>query len=192
MHLEAAVPRVFAIVFSIAWGVFRPRGGLNCVHQVFVVMSRVGYLIGQMPAWAQLGSNLRSRQLVGTACFGTERLLVWVPECAAGAWPAKCARAVVAFGCTPDCSAQGSLQLFTSDVPSSYLVGGLDRTGWLGDGWLGHRGGVAASGTVASATGRWLPEHARAQGFSPWSLAAQFVFSCAVPVIFPQLVFLCR
>ena len=37
-------------------------------------------------------------------------------------------------------------------------------TGWLGDGRLGHRGGVVASGTVACATGSRLAQPARVPG----------------------------
>ena len=39
-----------------------------------------------------VSSNASRRQLVGTARFGgMERLLTWVPECAAGTWSANCA-----------------------------------------------------------------------------------------------------
>ena len=80
MHLQAAGPRPFAVVFSISKGVFRPRGRLNCVHCFFLVMSRVGRFIGHMPGCATkhlciVVCSVCSRQLVGTACFCTECLL---------------------------------------------------------------------------------------------------------------------
>ena len=117
-----------------------------------------------------VGSDVCSRQLVGTACFGIERLLAYVPECAAGTWSAKRASStVVAFYCLPDCSAQGSLPLFTSACFrccsswwADWVQAGL-VTGWLGDGRLGYREGVTASGTVACAKSRWLAQHARMQ-----------------------------
>ena len=58
--------------------------------------------------------NVCSRQLVGTISVCTERLLAWVPECSETTWSAKRAgSAVVAFDCSPDCSAQGILQPLT-------------------------------------------------------------------------------
>ena len=85
MHLQAAGPRAFAVVFSISRGVFRPRGRLNCVHRFFS-----GDEPCRPPHWAHAGMgtagcatrhlctvvrNVCSRQLVGTACLCTVCLL---------------------------------------------------------------------------------------------------------------------
>ena len=87
IHLQAAGPRMFAVVFSIAKGVFRPRSRSSCAHRFFLVMSRVGHLIGHNPASAQLAVP----QSIFAPSFAT---------CAAGSWLAQLvfARSVFSHG----------------------------------------------------------------------------------------------
>ena len=154
-------------------------------------MSRVGHLIGHMPAWAQLAVP----RSIFAPSFAT---------CAAGSWLARLvfARSVFSHGFLSAQKLLGrrsapAVQWLHSIAPRIVQPKGFSNllltsacshccrswradwaqaglvTGWLGDGRLGHRGGVVASGTVACATGSRLAQPARVQRVSQGSAPAQ-------------------
>ena len=174
-----------------AYGGVQSQTSSHCAHRFFLEMSRVGHLIGHMPAWAQLAVL----QSIFAPSFAT---------CAAGSWLAQLvfARSVFSHGFLSAQKLLGrrsapAVQWLHSIAPRIVQPKGFSNllltsacsrccrsqradwakaglvTDWLGDGWLGHRGGVVASSTVACATGSRLAQPARVQRVSQGSAPAQ-------------------
>ena len=101
MSLQPAGPKMFAVLSSIARGLFRHRvAQIVLINAICCDVVLAGSEGRHMPAWPQrlwsrpaypqsIGPHMRSGEVVDTACFVTERLLTRVLGSAAGSWSAK-------------------------------------------------------------------------------------------------------